>query len=104
MTKTKTTLIFIGLKIAEVIGVVLLLSLFWYVGGYVLPTITFCFNTTTIYIDCNSIAMDYIIRIMIGFFFSVIGVFSLWVIGYIFYNLAKMNWEWAEDIEKRFRK
>lgn len=78
--------IFLGLKAAEIIGVILFCVFLWFTGNLTCPV----FNTPETVCDLEIIILNGFIVCM-----------GLFVVFIILHVIIRKNWEWAERIAER---
>ena len=92
----KKIAIFIGLKIAEIVGVILLVKVAWVWDKLLAEWLYYSFFKCIEPIN----GMDYF---MYGIIAPLIGLSILILVVIFCYSFIKMNWELAEDIMRKFR-
>ena len=90
MKLLKTILVFIGLKIIEIVGFVAAIGVMGSIGMIIYEGI----------FRQNSICPELIGRILHGFLITVTSIAVLGVVGYILYALCADNWNRAKRITK----
>jgi len=92
----KKIAIFIGLKIAEIVGVILLVKVAWFLDKLLAEWLYYSVFKCTEQMDIR----DYFVM---GVWVPFFGSCLLGALGYACYLFIKMNWELAEDIMRKFR-
>lgn len=102
----KKSTIFVGLKIAEVIGIILIFFLIWNVGNFFIDETCEESRMFTLPEDCsNSENLGHNLhRFMLGLLIIMVSSFILFFLGYLLKGLVEMNLEWANDIHNKYFK